>query len=146
MNTHTDKTHDKKSQSVANAVAQKKSNGTNSVIVDNRPKSVLQRKAGDAISNKNSAIVDNRPKSVLQRKIGDTTSNNKENVTQLSSHPKKASGSGMERKDPGHGQVKSKQHAAAREKLDGKRGAKKAELVKRLQEKRAAAAAAKADK
>jgi len=146
MNTHTEKTPDNKSQSVANAVAQKKNNGKNSVIVDNRPKSVLQRKIGDAISNKNSAIVDNRSKSVLQRKIGDTTSNNNKNVIQLASHPKKASGTGMERKDPGHGQVKSKQHAAIRAKNDGKREAKKAEVIKRLQEKRAAAQAAKAGK
>lgn len=122
MQKQIEKPKENKNQPVANAVAQRKNNGTNSVIVDNRPKSVLQRK------------------------IGDPTSNNEKNVTQLSSHPKKASGTGMERKDPGHGQVKSKQHAAARAALDGKRGAKKAELIKRLQEKRAAAAAAKADK
>lgn len=146
MNTHADKTPDNKSQSVANAVAQKKNNGKNSVIADNRPKSVLQRKAEDTISNKNSVIVDNRPKSVLQRKIGDTTSNNKENVVQLSSHPKKASGTGMDRKDPGHGQVKSKQHAAIRAKNDGKREERMAAMRKRLQEKRAAEAAAKGGK
>jgi hypothetical protein len=118
MNTHIDKTPDNKSQSVANAVAQKKNNGTNSVIVDNCPKSVLQRKTGDA------------------------TSNNKKNVIQLASHPKKASGAGMERKDPGHGQVQSKQHAATRAKNDGKREAKMAQLIKHLEEKRAAEAKA----
>lgn len=105
-----------KNQSVANNVAQKKDNSKNSVIVDNRPKSVLQRKTGDAISN------------------------NKKNVVQLADHPKKASGTGMDRKDPGHGPVKSKQHADARAKKDGKREAKKAALIKRLQEKRAAKA------
>jgi hypothetical protein len=139
MNTHIDKTPDNKSQSVANAVAQKKNNGKNSVIADNRPKSVLQRKTEDAISNNtNSVIVDNRPKSVLQRKIGDATSTNIKNVVQLADHPKKASGTGMDRKDPGHGQVKSKQHAAIRAKNDGKREAKRAELRKRLEEQRAA--------
>jgi hypothetical protein len=122
MNTHNDKIPDNKSQSVANSVAQKKNNGNNSVIVDNRPKSVLQRKLGDAIPN------------------------NKKNVVQLADHPKKASGTGMQRKDPGHGNVKSKQHAAAREKIDEKRDAKRAELRKRLEEKRAAEAAAKVDK
>ncbi|TPG40835.1 hypothetical protein [Flavobacterium pectinovorum] len=111
MNTHIDKTPDNKSQSVANAVAQRKDTGKNSVIVDNRPKSILQRKIGDAISN--------------SKKI----------VAQL--HPKKASGAGMKRKDPGHGNVKSKQHAGARAKKDGKRGAKQAVERERLQEKRA---------
>lgn len=122
MNTHTDKTPDNKSQSVANAVAQKKNNGTNSVIVDNRPKSVLQRK------------------------IGDATSDNKKNVIQLADHRKKASGTGMARKDPGHGQVESKQHAAIRARNDGKREDKLAATRKRLQEKRAANEAAKAAK
>ncbi|KAF2082361.1 hypothetical protein [Flavobacterium sharifuzzamanii] len=120
MNTYTNKTTNNKSQSVASSVAQKKNNGKNSAIVDNRPKSVLQRKIEDGISNNN--------------------------VIQLADHPKKASGTGMDRKDPGHGQVKSKQHAAARAKLDGKREAKRAELRKHLQQKRAAAAAAAAAK
>lgn len=99
MNTYTNKTSDNKSQSVASSVAQKKDNGKNPAIVDNRPKSVLQRKIGNGISNNN--------------------------VIQLADHPKKASGTGMDRKDPGHGQVKSKQHAAARAKLDRKREAKR---------------------
>ena len=97
--------------------------------------SVIQNKNND---NYSKAIVDNRTKSVLQRKIGDVISNNQKNVIQLADHPKKASGTGMDRKDPGHGSVKSKQHAAARERKDGKREAKRAELRKRLQEQRAA--------
>ncbi|WP_165830102.1 hypothetical protein [Flavobacterium hydrophilum] len=52
----------------------------------------------------------------------------------------------MARKDPGHGNVKSKQHAAARAKKDGKRGAKQAAERERLQEKRAAEEAVKAAK
>ena len=43
----------------------------------------------------------------------------------------------MARKEPGHGNVKSKQHAGARAKKDGKRGAKQAAERERLQEKRA---------
>ncbi len=121
MNTHIDKIPDNKSQSVANAVAQRKDNGKNSVIVDNRPTSVLQRK------------------------IGDATSDNK-NVVQLADHRKKASGTGMARKDPGHGNVESKQHAVARAEKDGKREAKRAEDRKHFQEQRAAKAAAKAIK
>lgn len=122
MQKQIEKPKENKNQPVANAVAQRKNNGTNSVIVDNRPKSVLQRK------------------------IGDATSNNIKNVVQLSSHPKKASGTGMDRKDPGHGQVKSKQHAAIRAKNDGKREERMAAMRKRLQEKRAAEAAAKGGK
>jgi hypothetical protein len=122
MQKQIEKPKENKNQPVANAVAQRKNNGANSVIVDNRPKSVLQTKTGDA------------------------TSNNDNNVIQLSSHPKQASGTGMDRKDPGHGPVKSKQHAAARARLDGKREAKRAELREHLEQKRAAAAAAKAGK
>lgn len=118
-----DKSKENKSTIVANSVIQNKNNDKNSKV-----------------------IVDNRPKSVLQRKIGDATSNNKKNVIQLADHPKKASGAGMERKDPGHGQVKSKQHGAARAQKDGKREAKRAELRKHLQEKRDVAEAAKAAK
>jgi hypothetical protein len=114
MQKQIEKPKENKNQPVANAVAQRKNNGTNSVIVDNRPKSVLQRK------------------------IGDATSSNKKNVIQLADHPKKASGTGMDRKDPGHGNVQSKQHAAIRAKNDGKREAKRAELRKRLEEQRAA--------
>lgn len=121
MHKQVEKTPDSKIQSAANAVAQKKNNGTDSKV-----------------------IVDNRPESVLQRKIEDATSNSEKNVAQL--HPKKASGTGMSRKDPGHGNVKSKQHADTRAKKDGKRAAKQAAERERLQEKRAAEEAAKAAK
>ncbi|MEO8237517.1 MAG: hypothetical protein ABI576_05360 [Flavobacterium sp.] len=112
-----DKSKENKSTIVTNSVIQNKNNGKNSKV-----------------------IVDNRPESILQRKIGDAISNSKKNVAQL--HPKKASGAGMERKDPGHGQVQSKQHAATRAKNDGKREAKRAQLIKHLEEKRAAEAKA----
>jgi hypothetical protein len=107
-----DKSKENKSTIVTNSVIQNKNNGKNSKV-----------------------IVDNRPESILQRKIRDAISNSKKNVAQL--HPKKASGAGMARKDPGHGNVKSKQHAGARAKKDGKRGPKQAAERERLQEKRA---------
>lgn len=77
----------------------------------------------------------------LQRKV---VSN--ETTQLMDPHPKKASGKGMARKDPGHGNPKSKQHADALEKKDGKREAKKRERNLRLQAKREAEAAAKAAK
>ncbi|WP_343617937.1 hypothetical protein [Flavobacterium sp.] len=107
------------------------------------PNSVIQNKNNDKNSK---AIVDNRPESNLQRKIGDAISSSKKNVAQLTKHPKQASGTGMARKDPGHGNVKSKQHAAKRAEKDGKREAKRAAERERLQAKRAAENAAKGGK
>ena len=52
MNTHADKTQENKSQSVANAVSQKKSSGESTFqFVDNRPETVAQRKLQEVVSN-----------------------------------------------------------------------------------------------
>jgi hypothetical protein len=83
------------------------------------------------------SLVDNRSSAIIQQK----------QIAQLSGkHPKKASGTGKGRKDPGHGNVKSKQHAAAREKGDAQREEKRQQMLARLEAKRAAEAAAKAAK
>lgn len=83
----------------------------------------------------------------LQRKaISNETTQLQEVAQLMDPHPKKASGTGMARVDPGHGNVESKQHAAARAKKDGKREAKRQQERIRLQEKREAEAAAKAAK
>ncbi|MFT6845800.1 MAG: hypothetical protein ACJAUV_001999 [Flavobacteriales bacterium] len=76
------------------------------------------------------SLVDNRSSAIIQQK----------QIAQLSGkHPKKAFGTGKGRKDPGHGNVKSKQHAAARARGDAQR-------ERRLQAQRAAAAAKAAKK
>jgi len=52
MNTHSDKTQENKSQSVANAVAQKQNNGESTFqFVDNRPEAVAQQKLQEDIKN-----------------------------------------------------------------------------------------------
>ncbi|WP_430410657.1 DUF4157 domain-containing protein [Kordia sp.] len=80
----------------------------------------------------------------LQRKVISNETTQLQEVTQLMDpHPKKASGTGMARKDPGHGNVKSKQHAKKRAKKDAKREAKRQERNERLAAKRAAEAAKK---
>lgn len=61
-------------------------------------------------------------------------------VQRVKEHKKEATGQGMARKDPGHGNVKSKQHAAARAKKDVKREDKRAEFRQQQAEKRAATA------
>lgn len=83
----------------------------------------------------------------LQRKALSNETTQLQEVAQLMDpHPKKASGKGMARKDPGHGNPKSKQHAAALEKKDGQREARKQRMLEQLEAKRAAEAAAKAAK
>ncbi|WP_298423911.1 DUF4157 domain-containing protein [uncultured Kordia sp.] len=76
-------------------------------------------------------------KAIQQKAVSNETTQLQE-VAQLGrkKHPKKASGTGMARKDPGHGNVKSKQHAKKRAKKDGKRAAKRKEEIARLQQKR----------
>ncbi|MDN3666925.1 DUF4157 domain-containing protein [Algibacter miyuki] len=52
MQTHVDKTHENKSQSVANAVSQKQSNSESAFqFVDNRPEAVAQRKLQEVMNN-----------------------------------------------------------------------------------------------
>jgi len=87
-------------------------------------------------------------KALQQKAISNETTQLRE-VAQLGKGDKnkrQASGTGMARVDPDHGNVKSKQHAEARAKKDGKREAKRKEERIRLQEKREAEAAAKAAK
>lgn len=72
MNTHADKTHENKSQSVANAVSQKKNSGESTFqFIDNRPEAMAQRKLLKLISNKTNT----EPKiiqGVFIRKNGET--------------------------------------------------------------------------
>ena len=52
MNTHSDKTHENKSQSMANAVSQKQSGGESTFqFIDNRPGAVAQRKLQEMANN-----------------------------------------------------------------------------------------------
>ncbi|MEM9276790.1 MAG: hypothetical protein AAGA80_28205, partial [Cyanobacteria bacterium P01_F01_bin.143] len=52
MNTHADKTQENKSQSVANAISQKKGSGESTFkFVDNRPEAIAQRKLQEMANN-----------------------------------------------------------------------------------------------
>ncbi|ERM80239.1 hypothetical protein P872_14195 [Rhodonellum psychrophilum GCM71 = DSM 17998] len=57
MNTHADKTQENKSQSVANAVSQKRNSGKSTFqFEDNRPEAVVQRKLQEMANNSPQAI------------------------------------------------------------------------------------------
>jgi len=69
MNTHADKTQKNKSQSVANSVAQKKSNGNQTfALEDNRTESIVQKKLKTIESNSNVAQLGKKKRDLARAK------------------------------------------------------------------------------